>query len=524
MSPTSTQNNSTIMDPILDSIAAIDSAEPGEHLSYCTAGTQFNVNPETLRRRHKGQQLDHAGAANNKQLLSPQQEIELVQYINELTEEGLPPTRSMIQNFGSAVAPWPCSKRWVLRFLCRNSAHLCSKWSVGMDKTRVKADSEHSYHHYFELLHAKIQQYDIAPWHIYNMDEKGFLAGVTSRQKRIFSRQLWEQKKVTAGLQDGSREWITILALVCADRSSLDPSVLFEAKGGLRTGWVHDIEPEKHQVFFTTSPTGWSNDDIGLAWLEQVFDRRTKDKARSSYRILIVDGHGSHLTRDFLKYCLAHKILLCILLPHSTHSLQPLDVVLFGPLSRAYTVKLSDYLQCSKGLLPVRKQDFFLLFWDAYITSFTRDNILKSFEATGIEPHNASVVLNRFRTPTPQPDDGTKLGEHGDGDTWRDVRKLFEAAVPDTLTVEAKQLSQALHSFQVKNEVVHKENHNLCASVNTKKKRTGRGKDLQPKQQKEFQSNAVFYSPSTLRKGFELQDQKARKKEAKQLQKNTRRP
>jgi hypothetical protein len=198
-----------------------------------------------------------------------------------------------------------------------------------MDRTRVKADSEHSYGYYLKLLHAKIQQYNVEPRHIYNMDEKGFLAGVTSRQKRIFSRQLWEQKKVTAGLQDGSQEWITILALVCADGSSLDPSMIFEGIGGLRTGWVHDVEPEKHQVFFTTSPSEWSNDDIGLAWLEQVFDRRTKDKARLSYRIFIVDGHGSHLTRNFLQYCLTHKILLCILPPHSTHSLQPLDVVLF---------------------------------------------------------------------------------------------------------------------------------------------------------------------------------------------------
>jgi hypothetical protein len=115
-----------------------------------------------------------------------------------------------------------------------------------MDRTRVKADSEHSYRHYLELLHAKIQQYDVEPRHIYNMDEKGFLAGVTSKQKRIFSRQPWEQKKVTAGLQDRSREWITTLALVCADGSSLDPSIIFKAKGGLRTSWVHDVEPEKH--------------------------------------------------------------------------------------------------------------------------------------------------------------------------------------------------------------------------------------------------------------------------------------
>jgi hypothetical protein len=56
-----------------------------------------------------------------------------------------------------------------------------------MDRNRVKANSEHSYRHYLKLLHEKIRQYDVEPRHIYNMDEKGFLAGVTSRQKRIFS-------------------------------------------------------------------------------------------------------------------------------------------------------------------------------------------------------------------------------------------------------------------------------------------------------------------------------------------------
>jgi hypothetical protein len=90
------------MNPILDAIAAIDSAEPRERLSYRAAGTKFNVNAETLRRRHQGTQLDHARVANNKQLLSPQREIELVQYINELTEQGLPPHK------GNDTKLWEC--------------------------------------------------------------------------------------------------------------------------------------------------------------------------------------------------------------------------------------------------------------------------------------------------------------------------------------------------------------------------------------------------------------------------------
>jgi hypothetical protein len=57
---------------------------------------------------------------------------------------------------------------------------------------------------------------------------------------------------VTAGLQDSSREWITVLATVCADGSAIDSGVIFEAKGELCSGWVHNVEVGEHQVFFTT--------------------------------------------------------------------------------------------------------------------------------------------------------------------------------------------------------------------------------------------------------------------------------
>jgi hypothetical protein len=71
-----------------------------------------------------------------------------------------------------------------------------------------------------------------------------------------------------------------------------------------------------------------------------VFDRSTKAKARSSYRLLVLDGHGSHLSMDFINYCDQNKILLMIYPPHSTHTLQPLDVVMFGRLSSAYSSQL----------------------------------------------------------------------------------------------------------------------------------------------------------------------------------------
>jgi hypothetical protein len=49
------------------------------------------------------------------------------------------------------------------------------------------------------------------------MDEKGFMIGVTGRLERVLSRLQWESKQLRASLEHGSREWVTVVAAVCAD-------------------------------------------------------------------------------------------------------------------------------------------------------------------------------------------------------------------------------------------------------------------------------------------------------------------
>jgi hypothetical protein len=90
-----------------------------------------------------------------------------------------------------------------------------------MERNRHQADSEERYTMHFDLLHQKMQQYEIEPENTYNMDKKGFLIGTTSCSKRVFSRALWERKEVTSAIQDGSREWITVVATICAGGSPL---------------------------------------------------------------------------------------------------------------------------------------------------------------------------------------------------------------------------------------------------------------------------------------------------------------
>jgi hypothetical protein len=128
---------------------------------------------------------------------------------------------------------------------------------------------------------------------------------------------------------------------------------------------VDDIEAGEHGAHLGHSPSGWSNNDLGLAWLEQLFDRETRKKARRRWRLLILDGHGSHVAMDFISLCGVNKIFLMVFPPHAIHNLQSLSVAMFAPLSSAYSKELIYYLQCSQGVLSIKKGDFFTLFWAA---------------------------------------------------------------------------------------------------------------------------------------------------------------
>ena len=112
-----------------------------------------------------------------------------------------------------------------------------------------------------------------------------------------------------------------------------------------------------------------------------------------------MDGHSSHITMNFLSYCAEERISVLTCSPHSTHTPQPLDVVCFSPLATNYFTVLANHLYSSQGLTPVKKGDFFGIFWQAWTQTFTEKVVLRSFEAVGIAPLNPNVILNCF-TPS----------------------------------------------------------------------------------------------------------------------------
>jgi hypothetical protein len=382
------------MSPIDAAIKEIKSLVLGEKFSYRKMAEKYGVERTTLSRRHQAKNQPRSVKNLQQRAVTPAPEQELILHINKQREAGIPPLQHIVQGWASTLAGKEVSLRWVSRFLHRHQDQLVLRSTTGIDRSRHKADSEVKYDMYFKFWHSKMAEYGIKPDQICNMDEKGLLMGSTSRTHRVFSRAMWDRGELQAALQDGSREWITILATICADGTALAPSLVYSSDASaVSLSWVRDIN---HQdVFVTGTKSGWSNNELGVAWLRDVFDRQTRSKAMHQWRLLVTDGHASHCSIEFIEYCHQHRILLAIFPPHATHTLQPLDVVMFKPFSTAYTQELINYQQNSQGLMSMAKSDFFPLFWQAWVSSFTESLILKAFAATGLSPPNPTPPSSR---------------------------------------------------------------------------------------------------------------------------------
>lgn len=224
-----------------------------------------------------------------------------------------------------------------------------------------------------------MEEYSITADNIYNMGGKGCLLGQCQKTRRIFTN---DSNGPRDG-QDGNREWITILAAICADGTALSPAII--------------VPP------LLVPPTDGHRMSLDWLGLSKYLIRRREIKLEDSGGFLFIDGHGSHLTMQFIQRCHELRILLGIYPPHSTHKLQPLDVGLFSPLANYYSQGLGHLLQISAGHTSIRRSDFFAIFWKAYELAFDQKNILSAWKKTGIWPLDPRIVQDTLpqRPQTP---------------------------------------------------------------------------------------------------------------------------
>ncbi|OAF99388.1 uncharacterized protein CC84DRAFT_1104607 [Paraphaeosphaeria sporulosa] len=199
---------------------------------------------------------------------------------------------------------------------------------------------------------------------------------------------------------------------------------------------------------------------------------------------------------DFIDFFDRNKILLAIYPLHSTHTLQPLDVCIFKPLSTTYSNELSAFINNSQGLVSIAKRDFFSLFWKAWINIMRQPLILWAFEATGICPLDTTTILSRFDQPQPTEQDSRENSTSVlSASDWRKIDRLLRANVDISRGNEAKKLSRTIHHISVQNQLLEHENKGLREALVIQKKRLKGGRPLPLDQLDEYYGGAIFWSP-----------------------------
>jgi hypothetical protein len=200
-------------------------------------------------------------------------------------------------------------------------------------------------HEWFKHLNMLRSNNGIQDEDIYNVDETGFAMGRIATARVVTRAEITGRPKL---LQPGQREWVTSIECINSMGYAVPPCIIFKGKVHIQ-GWYEELGlPNDWRV--EVSANGWTTNEITYRWLDKVFIPNTTTRTVGGYRLLVLDGHGSHLTPQFDKLCKDNNII-CICMPaHSSHLLQPLDVGCFGPLKRVW--------RTNRGKVPVRVSSY----------------------------------------------------------------------------------------------------------------------------------------------------------------------
>ncbi|KAI0029520.1 hypothetical protein K488DRAFT_56172, partial [Vararia minispora EC-137] len=115
-------------------------------------------------------------------------------------------------------------QRYVYRFVAEHDESLKSYWTRPIDTQRGQAVNPHTHEAWMKLLGETIQRFDIEPECEYAGDETGFNPVALQRTKGIGK----PGKKTQYQQNNGTRETITALAIICADGTCLPPVAIFK--------------------------------------------------------------------------------------------------------------------------------------------------------------------------------------------------------------------------------------------------------------------------------------------------------
>ncbi|TIA44936.1 hypothetical protein D6C77_10764 [Aureobasidium pullulans] len=359
------------MEQAIDAFFAI--SVPEDRPSIRQHAKEFLINRTTFARRVNGGRTQ-ANSHEHQQRLTDTQEDWLVQWIKEMDERGYPPSHTRAREMATQICvangdTRPLGIKWLNQFIVIGRVIEAAR----IDGTRPEVLQAH-----FDLFHRTKIAYEVTQANCWNMDEHGIAMGKCVNSLVLST----SNKKRTYVESPESREWVSILGCINANGNSTTPLIIFKGQN-LQTTWFNKLTPHWQ---YTTSENGWTSNNTCLQWLVHMFVPQTQP-IHNGYRILLCDGHGSHVTTEFMYQCKINKVELIYLPAHSSHVLQPLDVGAFSPLKGKYR-QFIQILAHLDDATPNKKKKFLEVYTKARQEVWKPETLKKGWETAGLFPWN----------------------------------------------------------------------------------------------------------------------------------------
>ncbi|KAK0367669.1 transposase [Colletotrichum limetticola] len=404
----------------------------GNGLSVNRASIVFGVPRSTLRNRRRGHQT-RAIAFADLQRLPPWQEDQLAQWVRIQHNLGVAPTHEQLREFAERVLRSqgdtnPLGKRWIDAFLRRNPSIKVQR-SRTIDSRRLNGATTDVIKSWFRLLDIP-EISDVKQANRYNMDETGILEG------KGFNGLVLGMAETTAvrKKEPGSRAWVSIIECISADGRAIKPLVIYKGKSVQQQWFPLELNPYAGWEF-TATDNGWTTDNTALEWLKTMFLPQRLSPLDEP-RLLVLDGHGSHTTTEFMWECYRNNVYLLFLPPHTSHVLQPLDMAVFGPIKSKYRKELSKEEIVDNSTI-VGKRYFLSCYQKARLAGLTSLNIRSGWKATGLYPPDMArpltnpMVLPNPVTPTKKTADaGQVTGSTRNAVDWASAASVVDWSTP----------------------------------------------------------------------------------------------
>jgi hypothetical protein len=378
---------------------AITAVRNNPRITIRRAAAIYHVPRSTIQRRMAGT-TSKADTHHGRLNLTAAEEEAIVGYVLDLDSRGFSPRRTDVEDMANRLlekrGPQRVGKNWTDRFIKRRP-ELRTRFSRVYDYQRALQEDPHVLDAWFRLVTNMRAKYGIQDCDFYNFDETGFAMGMI-RPRTVVTRS--ERVGKPKAIQPGNREWATAICSIAADGHVVPPFLCVAGRFHLAAWYSGGHIPANWVV--KTTQNGWTDHDTGLEWLRH-FDQHTRVRQKGRHRMLVLDGHESHINAEFDEYCKANDIVPLCLPSHSSHLTQPLDVGVFSPLKKAYGAQISFLARAN--ITHITKDDFFPAFRAAFEAVFTEQNVKGGFRGAGLVPFNPDAVISKLdvklRMPTP---------------------------------------------------------------------------------------------------------------------------